>query len=106
MALLSSVIVRPEPDSDADIAVVLVQPLELLDQAVLADRLTQAMSVPAVDLLDLERAAADDRVHAGRYLVQVAAQTCIDIANHVIASEGQRSPRDIVAIARLITRPS
>lgn len=35
-----------------------------------------------------------DHVYAGRYLVQVAAQTCIDIANHVIASEGWRSPRD------------
>ncbi len=33
-------------------------------------------------------------VYAGRYLVQVAAQTCIDLANHVIASEGWRTPRD------------
>ncbi len=33
-------------------------------------------------------------VYAGRYLVQVAAQTCIDLANHVIASEGWRGPRD------------
>lgn len=33
-------------------------------------------------------------VYAGRYLVQVAAQTCIDLANHVIASEGWRAPRD------------
>ena len=32
--------------------------------------------------------------YAGRYLVQVAAQTCIDLANHVIASEGWRAPRD------------
>jgi uncharacterized protein YutE (UPF0331/DUF86 family) len=31
---------------------------------------------------------------AGRYLVQVAAQTCIDIANHVIASEGWPAPPD------------
>lgn len=29
-----------------------------------------------------------------RYLVQVAAQACIDIANHVIASEGWRVPDD------------
>jgi uncharacterized protein YutE (UPF0331/DUF86 family) len=33
-------------------------------------------------------------VYAGRYLVQVAAQTCIDLANHLITSEGWRSPRD------------
>lgn len=33
-------------------------------------------------------------VYAGRYLVQVAAQTCIDLAHHVIASEGWRAPRD------------
>lgn len=33
-------------------------------------------------------------VYAGRYLIQVAAQTCIDLANHVIASESWRSPRD------------
>jgi uncharacterized protein YutE (UPF0331/DUF86 family) len=31
---------------------------------------------------------------AGRYLVQASAQACIDIANHVIASSGWRSPRD------------
>ncbi len=33
-------------------------------------------------------------MYTGRYLVQVAAQTCIDLANHVIASEGWRAPRD------------
>lgn len=33
-------------------------------------------------------------VFAGRYLVQVAAQTCIDLAAHVIVSEGWRAPRD------------
>ena len=33
-------------------------------------------------------------VYSGRYLVQVAAQTCIDLANHIIASEGWRAPRD------------
>ncbi|MGB8962957.1 MAG: HepT-like ribonuclease domain-containing protein, partial [Pseudonocardiaceae bacterium] len=33
-------------------------------------------------------------VYAGRYLVQVATQTCIDLANHIIASEGWRAPRD------------
>lgn len=35
-----------------------------------------------------------DEAFAGRYLVQAAAQTCIDIANHLIASEGWRVPRD------------
>lgn len=36
-----------------------------------------------------------DEAYAGRYLVQVAAQTCIDLANHVLASEGWRAPRDL-----------
>lgn len=31
---------------------------------------------------------------AGRYLVQVCAQICIDLANHVIASSRWRAPRD------------
>lgn len=31
---------------------------------------------------------------AGRYYVQAAAQTCIDLANHVISSEGWRVPTD------------
>jgi uncharacterized protein len=35
-----------------------------------------------------------EHAFAGRYLVQAAAQTCIDIANHVIASEGWRTPKD------------
>lgn len=29
-----------------------------------------------------------------RHLVQTAAQICIDLANHVIASDGHRAPRD------------
>lgn len=29
-----------------------------------------------------------------RHLVQTAAQICIDLANHVISSEGHRAPRD------------
>lgn len=35
-----------------------------------------------------------EHVYAGRYLVQAAAQVCIDLANHVVASEGWRVPRD------------
>jgi len=35
-----------------------------------------------------------EQAFAGRYLVQASAQTCIDIANHVIASEGWRTPTD------------
>lgn len=35
-----------------------------------------------------------DHAYAGRYLVQAAAQLCIDLANHVIASEGWRVPSD------------
>lgn len=35
-----------------------------------------------------------DRAFAGRYLVQVSAQVCIDMANHAIASSGWRTPAD------------
>jgi len=35
-----------------------------------------------------------DRAFAARYLVQVSAQACIDMANHVIASAGWRTPAD------------
>jgi uncharacterized protein YutE (UPF0331/DUF86 family) len=35
-----------------------------------------------------------EQAFAGRYLVQAAAQACIDVTNHVIASEGWRVPKD------------
>jgi uncharacterized protein YutE (UPF0331/DUF86 family) len=35
-----------------------------------------------------------EETFAGRYLVQAAAQTCIDLANHVISSERWRVPTD------------
>lgn len=35
-----------------------------------------------------------EEAFAGRYLVQAAAQTCIDLANHVISSERWRVPAD------------
>lgn len=36
----------------------------------------------------------EDTAFAGRYLVQASAQSCIDMANHVIASSGWRTPAD------------
>ncbi len=36
----------------------------------------------------------EEEAFAGRYLVQAAAQICIDIANHLIAAQGWRAPRD------------
>ncbi|MGH4001586.1 MAG: nucleotidyltransferase domain-containing protein, partial [Pseudonocardiaceae bacterium] len=44
------------PTSDADIAIMPGRPLDLLTEACLADRLAQALQVPAVDLVDLRRA--------------------------------------------------
>ncbi|MGQ0574227.1 MAG: type VII toxin-antitoxin system HepT family RNase toxin [Pseudonocardia sp.] len=44
-------------------------------------------------LRDLGLDAYLREAYAGRYLVQVAAQTCIDLAGHVIASNGWRAPR-------------
>ncbi|CAN5230347.1 DUF86 domain-containing protein [soil metagenome] len=40
-------------------------------------------------LAAMDRAAyVEDRAYEGRYLVQATAQVCIDLANHLIASEG------------------
>ncbi len=47
---------RHRPTSDADIAIMPGRPLDLLSEAGLADRLAQALQVPAVDLVDLRRA--------------------------------------------------
>jgi uncharacterized protein len=44
------------PTSDADIAIMPGQPLDLLAEVGLADQLAQALQVPAVDLVDLRRA--------------------------------------------------
>lgn len=44
------------PDSDADIGTVVDEPLDLLAEAQLADRLAQALEVPSVDIVDLGRA--------------------------------------------------
>jgi len=51
------------------------------------ERLARLAALPLDDYLaghDLE----------GRYAVQVAAQTCIDVANHMIASEGWETATD------------
>lgn len=55
----------------------------------LHDYLTELRRLRDLDLPDYLREA-----YAGRYLVQVAAQTCIDVAGHIVASEGWRAPRD------------
>lgn len=36
----------------------------------------------------------EEEPFAGRYLFQATAQICIDIANHLIASEGWRAPQN------------
>jgi predicted nucleotidyltransferase len=62
------------PTSDADIAIMPGRPLDLLAEAALADRLAQALDVPAVDLLDLARASLRMRGRAiteGRLLYSV-----------------------------------
>ncbi|MGH3995943.1 MAG: type VII toxin-antitoxin system MntA family adenylyltransferase antitoxin [Pseudonocardiaceae bacterium] len=47
---------RHRPTSDADIAIMPGRPLDLLAEAGVADQLAQALQVPAVDLVDLQRA--------------------------------------------------
>jgi len=51
------------------------------------NRLSELASLP------MDRYLAD-QAFTGRYLVQASAQVCIDIANHIISSEGWRTPRD------------
>ncbi len=58
---------RHRPASDADIAIMPGCPLDLLAEAGLADRLAQALRVPAVDLVDLRRASLRVR---GRVLAE------------------------------------
>jgi uncharacterized protein YutE (UPF0331/DUF86 family) len=65
------------------------------------DRVQQRLELLAGYLRELRRLRdlpvaeyLRNEVYAGRYLVQVAAQTCIDLASHIIASEGWRAPRD------------
>jgi len=58
---------RHRPTSDADIAIMPGQPLDLLAEAGLADQLAQALQVPAVDLVDLRRAPLQLR---GRVLAE------------------------------------
>ncbi|MFZ0118538.1 MAG: DUF86 domain-containing protein [Pseudonocardiaceae bacterium] len=65
------------------------------------DRIHQRLELLAGYLRELRRLrdlpiaeCLRHEVYAGRYLVQVAAQTCIDLDNHIIASEGWRAPRD------------
>jgi uncharacterized protein YutE (UPF0331/DUF86 family) len=43
--------------------------------------------------IPLDRYVEEQRF-AGRYLVQASAQICIDVANHLISSEGWRVPKD------------
>lgn len=61
-------------------------------------RLLEALREYSAELQTLSRTPVDDysgsEAYAGRYLVQSAAQACIDLCNHLIASEGWRSPRD------------
>lgn len=47
----------------------------------------------ALRALPRERYVAEE-AYTGRYLAQAAAQICIDLANHVISSEGWRVPAD------------
>jgi uncharacterized protein YutE (UPF0331/DUF86 family) len=51
------------------------------------DRLAELGDHPRDRYVDEER-------FAGRYLVQASAQICIDVANHLISSEGWRVPKD------------
>lgn len=56
------------------------------------DRLRRLLGVLERYVVGL-RAGTDDPLRR-RYLVQTAAQACIDLTAHVIASEGYRTPAD------------
>lgn len=61
-------------------------------------RLLESLEAHRGRLAELGRLPTDRYVEeqrfAGRYLVQASAQICIDVANHLISSEGWRVPRD------------
>ena len=62
----------------------------------LLDRLTAEVShlKRLAQMPDKELMGDDDRIAAVKYRFIVAIETCIDVGNHIIASEGLRAPRD------------
>ncbi len=42
------------------------------------------------------------KLESAKYLLQVSIQICIDMANHIIASEGWRNPRDYADAFRVL----
>lgn len=62
-----------------------------------ARRLLESLARYAGELADLRDAGREVYLaepYRGRYLVQICAQVSIDLTNHVIASEGWRTPAD------------
>jgi uncharacterized protein YutE (UPF0331/DUF86 family) len=61
-------------------------------------RLLEALEAYRRGLIDLGRLDPEDyaahEAFAGRYLVQISAQLCIDLAGHVVSSSGWRAPED------------
>lgn len=61
-------------------------------------RLLEALSENRARLTELASMPVDryigEQAFAGRYLIQASAQICIDLANHLISSEGWRVPQD------------
>ncbi len=65
------------------------------------DRVRRLLQLLDTFTTELDQLASADRetyvrehAYEGRYLVQASAQVCIDVANHLIASEGWRTPTD------------
>lgn len=75
----------------------MVDPGRVLD---LLERLEQECShLRRLAGLSGEELAADpDRLAAVKYRFVVAIETCIDIGQHIIASEGLRTPRDFAEV--------
>ncbi|MFD1965115.1 HepT-like ribonuclease domain-containing protein [Pseudonocardia alni] len=110
----------PRPDSDHDVAVLFAgEPAPVATEPLAAD--LAARLGTGVDVVDLGRAGLELRGRVAesgrllfsadevarvrfevdapdqfrrRHLVQTAAQICIDLADHVIAADGHRTPRD------------
>ncbi|MGH2830420.1 MAG: type VII toxin-antitoxin system HepT family RNase toxin [Actinomycetota bacterium] len=61
-------------------------------------RLLASLDSFVTELTELRKMPLDGyrgtAAYSGRYVVQAAAQACLDIANHVISSEGFRVPND------------
>lgn len=90
------------PASDHDVAVLFTGPAPALDATVRLAAALSAVLDTDVDVVDLDRAPSWPR-RLG-HISDTVAQISIDLANHVIAADGYRVPRDYGDAFRVLAR--